>query len=47
VTAERIECALSCARLPLVLAEALAAAPGSHLQYPVNLPSIVYEEDPS
>ncbi|HEY1697730.1 MAG TPA: hypothetical protein VGG39_36470 [Polyangiaceae bacterium] len=43
-TAEQIECALSWARLPLLLAEALAAKPGSHMQYPVNVPAIVYEE---
>ncbi|HEY6463708.1 MAG TPA: hypothetical protein VIY73_26245, partial [Polyangiaceae bacterium] len=46
-TAERIEPALSFARLPFALAEALAAAPGTHLQYPVNLPQIVYEENAS
>lgn len=43
-TAEQIELALAWARMPVALAEALAVSPGSHLQYPVNLPSIVYEE---
>jgi hypothetical protein len=43
-TSERIECALTWARLPIALAEAMATAPGGHLQYPVQLPAIVYAE---
>lgn len=46
-TTERIECALTWARLPMALSEALACAPGSHLKYPLQLPAIVYTEGES
>jgi hypothetical protein len=45
-TPERIEHALTWARLPMAMAEALAAAPGSHMQYPVQVPPTVYTEEP-
>jgi hypothetical protein len=45
-TPERIEPALTWARFPTAMAEGLAAAPGSHAQYPVQLPAIVYTEEP-
>jgi citrate synthase len=44
-TADRMECALVLARLPVAMAEALATPPGSHRQYPVQLPAMVYTED--
>lgn len=44
-TMERIECALAWARLPAAVAEALATPPGSHRQYPVHLPNVVYTEE--
>lgn len=43
-TPERIESALTWARLPVALAEAMATPPGNHLSYPVQLPAIVYTE---
>ncbi len=46
-TAETLECALVTARLPAAMAEALATPPGSHRQYPVQLPGIAYREDAS
>jgi hypothetical protein len=46
-SSERVECALTWARLPIAMAEALATKPGSHLQYPVMLPDIVYTEGES
>jgi hypothetical protein len=44
--AETMECALVLARLPVVMAEALATPAGSHRQYPVQLPPIVYTREP-
>jgi hypothetical protein len=44
-TMDRIEGALAWARLPATLAEALATPAGSHRQYPVHLPEIVYTEE--
>jgi len=46
-SSDRIECALTWARLPIVMAEALATAPGTHLKYPVMLPHTVYTEEKS
>jgi len=46
-SAESIECALVIARLPVAMAEALATPPGSHREYPVQLPAIAYTEEPS
>jgi hypothetical protein len=46
-TAEVIECALVLAKLPIAMAEALATPAGSHRQYPVQLPTITYTEEPS
>lgn len=43
---ERIECALVWARLPVAMAEALATPPSRAMQYPLQLPAIVYEEEP-
>lgn len=43
-TSAQIEIALTWARLPFVMAEALAHAPNSYREYPVNLPPIVYGE---
>jgi len=40
---ERLEVALTCARLPLVCAEALTWKPGDLRRYPMNLPRFVYD----
>lgn len=44
-SSDRIECALTWARLPIALAEALATKPGTHLEYPLMLPDTVYTEE--
>lgn len=44
-TAELMECALVLARLPVVMAEALATPAGSYRDYPVHLPVIAYYEE--
>jgi hypothetical protein len=46
-TAEVLECALVTARLPVAMAEALATPAGSYRQYPLQLPTIAYAEEPS
>jgi hypothetical protein len=46
-TAEVIECALVLAKLPIAMAEALATPAGSYRQYPLQLPTIAYAEEPS
>jgi len=46
-TAEVIECALVMAKLPVAMAEALATPAGSYRQYPLQLPTITYAEQPS
>jgi citrate synthase len=46
-TAEAIECALVLAKLPIAMAEALATPAGSYRQYPLQLPTIAYAEEPS
>jgi hypothetical protein len=42
VSHERLEAAICIARLPCVIAEALAARPGDFRGYPMNLPSFEY-----
>lgn len=43
--AEHVECALVLAKLPVVMAEALAIPEGNYRDYPVLLPPISYQED--
>ncbi len=42
---EQLEAAFVTARLPVVIAEALATPPNSFRDYPLNVPRMIYEED--
>lgn len=41
---EQLEAAIVSARLPIVIAEALATPAGSYREYPLNVPRFVYED---